>query len=314
MVTKRAARCSLRDSRLRSPAMPPPWHRSRPTGAVDVATDDDDFVTVDKWPREVFRPHYHDDDFNWLVPIRPGRLVFSVEGTEITIDGDHWLCVFPRVAHAVVHVSDDCEVLSLFVPSAVMAAAFERLATPPAALRTAFVGGEPTIAHGLALAWGEQRFARRRGDPFDDALALYVAGWLWKHHATPIDDDPAIKLRRAFGADGAALGEFLEAHLADQPFPWPALAKQLGTSTRTLQRRFVAALGHAPSAVLQQLRLDRARDLLRDPARPIGDIALAAGFTSQAHFATVFRAAFGRTPTEYRRGLTARGTAGRASS
>ena len=285
--------------------MTAPWHRARPTGAVDVETDDDDFVTVDKWPRSVFRPHYHDSDFNWLVPMRPGRLVLAVDGDETVIDGDHWLCVFPRVPHAVVHVSDDCEVLSLFVPSAVMERAWEQLAPQPTLVKPWFVGGEATIAHGLALAWGEQRFAARRtksrATVFDDALALYVGGWLWRHYAAPLDDDLGVRLRSALGADGARVAAFFEQHLADQPFPWDALAAELDTSTRTLQRRFVAALGCAPSAILQQLRLARAQDLLRDPARPIGDIAIATGFTSQAHFATTFRTAFGVSPTQFRR-------------
>jgi len=280
-----------------------PWHRARPTGAVDVATDDDDFVTVDRWPREVFRPHYHDRDFNWLVPMRPGRLVVAVDGDELALPGEHWLCVFPRAPHAVVHVSDDCEVLSLFVPSAVMEAAYAQLQPQPPIERAAIVGGEDTIARGLALAWGEQRFARRPRDAFDDALGLYLAGWLWRHYgAPPAGEALALRLRTALGGDGAAIATFCERHLAEQPFPWPALARALGTSTRTLQRRFVAALGRAPSAVLHELRLERARDLLRDPARPIGDVALACGFASQAHFATAVRAAFGKSPTELRRG------------
>ena len=33
-----------------------------------------------------------------------------------------------------------------------------------------------------------------------------------------------------------------------------------------------SSTGRAPSVVLHQARLDRARDLLRDPSRPIGDI------------------------------------------
>jgi AraC-like DNA-binding protein len=278
--------------------MTAPWHRTRPSGAVDVATDDDDFVTVDKWPREVFRPHYHDKEFNWLVPLRAGRMVVMVDGDELTIDGEHWLCVFPRVPHAVVHVSDDCEVLSLFVPSPVMEAAWD-VAKPPLG-RPAIVGGESTIAHGLALAWARHRCARETG-PLVAALGSYIAGWMWRHYTQPVADDLGVKLRSGL-PDGSTIAAFFERHLADQPFPWRALADALALSTRTLQRQFVAAIGHAPSQVLQQLRLERARDLLRDPARPIGDIALACGFASQAHFATVFRAAYGRSPSAYRKG------------
>jgi AraC-like DNA-binding protein len=278
-----------------------PWARTRPSGAVDVATDDDELVTVDRWPREVFRPHYHDREINWLVPLRPGRIVVAVEGTEHTIDGEHWLCVFPRVPHAVVHVSDDCEVLSLFVPSELMARAWNELHPQPAFARPVIIGGEATIARGLALAWADLRLSRRKPTVFDDALGVYLAGWLWGHYAAPADEDLALRLRTTLGGDGAAVADFLEKHLAEQPFPWAALAQHLGTSTRTLQRKFIAAIGHAPSAILHRLRLDRAKDLLRDPARPVGDIAAACGFASQAHFATAFRTAFGMTPTELRR-------------
>jgi AraC-like DNA-binding protein len=279
-----------------------PWHRARPIGAVDVATDDDDFVTVERWPSEVFRPHYHDTDFNWLVPLRPGRIVIHVDGDELTFDGDHWLCVFPRTPHTVVHVSDDCEVLSLFVPEDTMAAAWRRLVPPPVLDRRSIVGGEAMVARGLALAWGEQRFARRRRDPFDDVLGMFVAGWLWRHYGAPLlQANVALHLQAELGSDGAKIVTFFELHLADQPFPWDLLAETLGTSLRTLQRRFVAAVGHAPSFALHQLRLERAQDLLRDPARPIGDIALACGFASQAHFATVFRVAFGMSPSQARK-------------
>ena len=303
MLRGRAARLRARDTQLRPSAMTAPWHRSRPSGATDVATDDDDFVTVDKWPREVFRAHYHDRDFNWLVPLRAGRMVVAVEHEELTIDGEHWLCVFPRVPHAVVHISDDCDVLSLFVPSLLMETAWE--VDQPALARPAIVGGEPTIAQGLALAWARHRCARDKGAHVA-ALGSYIASWMWRHYTAPVGDDLGVRLRGALGADGALIAEFFEANLAEQPFPWAALASELATSTRTLQRRFITAIGHAPSAVLHQLRLERARDLLRDPARPVGDIAIACGFVSQAHFATAFRAAYGSSPTAYRKALSAR--------
>ena len=275
-----------------------PWHRPRPSGAAVVETDDDDYVTVDKWPRDVFRPHYHDADFNWLVPMRAGRVVVRVEEEEIAVDGERWICVFPRTAHAVVHVSDDGEVLSSFVPERAM---HEAWASQPIGRRF-IVGGEATIARGLALAWAEQRFARRARDRFDDALATYVAGWLWRHYGSmEVDEDFSVAMRAAFGGDGAVVAELLERHLAEQPFPWPALARALGASSRTLQRRFLEALGQTPSVVLQRMRLARARDLLRDPSRSIGDVAAACGFASQAHFATLFRASAGVTPTAWRR-------------
>ena len=268
-----------------------PWHRPPPE-MTEVETDDDDFVTVDKWPRDVFRPHFHDADFNWLVPLRAGRVVVSVEGAEIALDGDHWICVFPRTPHAVVHVSDDGEVLSLFVHEAAIAKAWGDRDLG----KRFIVGGEATVARGLALAWAEERFTKKN----DEDLEAYLARWLLRHYGAPIEETLAVSLRAALGSDGARLVELLESKLAEQPFPWNEIARALGTSTRTLQRRFESATGRSPSAILQRLRLERARDLLRDPARSVGDVAMACGFATQAHFATLFRATFGLTPTQFK--------------
>ena len=95
-----------------------------------------------------------------------------------------------------------------------MAAAWDQLVPAPALGRPVIVGGEATIARGLALAWGEQRFARRRRDPFDDALGLFVAGWLWRHYnAPPAEIDLALTLREKLGSDGATIALFFECHL-----------------------------------------------------------------------------------------------------
>jgi len=189
---------------------------SMATGAVDVETDDDDFVTSTSGLARCSARTTTTLTSTGSSRCAPGGWI-AVDGDEITVDGDHWLCVFPRAPHAVVHVSDDCEVLSLFVPSATMETAFGLLALPPAIGRAAILGGEPTIAHGLALAWGEQRFARRRGDPFDEALGLYVAAGCAALRGTRRRRS-GMRLRAAFGSDGSTIATFFEHHLADQPF------------------------------------------------------------------------------------------------
>ena len=272
--------------------MKTPWHRPQPD-MTNVETGDDDFVTVDKWPRDVFHPHFHDTDFNWLVPLRAGRMVVSVEGEEVTVDGDHWICVFPRTPHAVVHVSDDGEVLSLFVRESAVAKVWGDRTLG----KRFIVGGESTVARGLALAWAEERFTDRN----DPNLETYLAGWLVRHYGIVIEEAVDVSLRAAFGPEGVRIAKLMDDKLAEQPFPWSEIARALGTSTRTLQRRFESATGCSPSSVLQRLRLERARDLLRDPSRSVGDVAMACGFATQAHFATLFRATYGVTPTEFRR-------------
>jgi AraC-like DNA-binding protein len=286
--------------------MDAPWSRLPPVNVAEVATDDDDFLTVDKWPREVFEPHFH-EEFNWIVPMRPGRVVVRVDDREHALDGNHWICILPRTPHTVVHVSDHCEVLSLFVPDALMLSAYRELDPAPTVNERCIVGGAGTIARGLALAWGELRFApqRRTHDRVDAALEQLVAGWIWRAYRPVVDSLERwdLRLRTALGPLADGVLAFFEAHLADTPFPWDGFADAIGQSRRTVQRRFVESVGTSPSAVLTGLRLERGRELLRDPSRSIGDVALASGFTTQSHFSTAFKIEFGVTPAQFRRAV-----------
>jgi len=51
------------------------------------------------------------------------------------------------------------------------------------------------------------------------------------------------------------------------------------------------------------LRIERARELLSNPALSLTDIALDCGFSSHSHMTRVFRQFLGVTPSEYRRAL-----------
>jgi AraC-like DNA-binding protein len=76
-------------------------------------------------------------------------------------------------------------------------------------------------------------------------------------------------------------------------------AELAGTSARSLQRE----LAHAGSSyrdVLLRVKLDAARELLRQPDLKIQDVAYETGFSDPAHFSRFFRALNGVTPREYR--------------
>lgn len=282
-----------------------PWHREPPAGTAEVETDDDELLTVEKWPRDVFRPHYH-EEFNWLVLTRPGRMVMRVEEREHVLDANRWICIFPRTPHTVVHVSDDCEVLSLFVPEEPMLRAFADMRVGSPVEERCIVGSAGLVAQGLALAWAQRRFSSARPDPADQALEDFVPRWIWRAYRASIELAPtwALRVRLKLGPLGEAMAAFLDEHLSDSPFPWDALAAKVAASRRTLQRRCFEALGVGPSGVLAGMRLDRARDLLADPGRAVGDVALACGFSSQSHFSTAFKAEHGVSPAQYRRELS----------
>ena len=79
------------------------------------------------------------------------------------------------------------------------------------------------------------------------------------------------------------------------------LAGIAGISVRSLQEGFRRHVGCAPMAYLQQVRLDRTRDALRqaDPARTtVAAVAYRCGFTHLGRFASAYRDRFGESPSE----------------
>ena len=102
--------------------------------------------------------------------------------------------------------------------------------------------------------------------------------------------------------EGARLGPVIERMRAGiaAPQPLPALAAAAGMSLRTFLRRFRETTGLPPGEWLLRQRLDRARELLEGPARPIEDVAAAAGFGSAAALRLHFRRRYGTSPAGYR--------------
>jgi AraC family transcriptional regulator, glycine betaine-responsive activator len=93
----------------------------------------------------------------------------------------------------------------------------------------------------------------------------------------------------------------MEANI-EEPLTTAELAEHLGLSRRQLERLFKKHLQAVPSRYYLDLRLHRARRLLRESERPAGEVALLTGFSSAAHFSTAYRNHFGVTPREERLG------------
>lgn len=79
-----------------------------------------------------------------------------------------------------------------------------------------------------------------------------------------------------------------------------AMAERAGLERRTFLRRFKKATGHKPTEYCQQLRVERARDLLERTLRPVEQIAWQVGYSDPNAFREVFRRVIGLTPAAYR--------------
>jgi len=71
-------------------------------------------------------------------------------------------------------------------------------------------------------------------------------------------------------------------------------------SKEYLSRQFKLRYGTGINEYLTEVRMQRARELLADPARKIQDIAQQVGYADQNYFSRAFRTWCGESPSEYR--------------
>jgi AraC-like DNA-binding protein len=82
--------------------------------------------------------------------------------------------------------------------------------------------------------------------------------------------------------------------------PMNELAKRLDLSQRTLERLFRVQLGISPSEFARTIRVEHARQYLKQTDSNFTDIAYQLGFYDQAHFIKCFKSVVGLTPGQYR--------------
>jgi transcriptional regulator GlxA family with amidase domain len=134
-------------------------------------------------------------------------------------------------------------------------------------------------------------------------LARRVSDWFMHTDIRPAQSAQRASLTERYGIHDermtAAL-ELMESH-PGEPLSRADTARRVGLSIRQLDRLFSGKLGSSYAGHYRRIRLERARDLLRQSAVPITEIALGCGFSSASHFSRAYRAAFGVTPASERR-------------
>jgi len=91
----------------------------------------------------------------------------------------------------------------------------------------------------------------------------------------------------------------MEENLED-PASRAELARFAGVSARQLERLFRRYLARSPAEFYMELRLDRARHLLKQTEMTVLKVAVACGFASPSHFSKCYRERFQNTPREER--------------
>jgi AraC family transcriptional regulator len=102
---------------------------------------------------------------------------------------------------------------------------------------------------------------------------------------------PAFRLRR--------VAQYVREHLSE-PVTLADMAAAAGMSAMHFAAMFRRATGQRPHHYLLEQRILHAKELMTRTSRSLCDIALSAGFSTQAHFSTVFKRYAGTTPKQWR--------------
>ena len=133
-------------------------------------------------------------------------------------------------------------------------------------------------------------------------LAQKVSDWYMHTDTRPFGGPQRAGIAERYGTTNQTVVRAIEAmenHIAD-PLTLPQLALLSGIGARQLNRLFSEKLGQSTMGFYRVLRLEKARGFLAQSPMKISQIALAAGFSSQAHFSQCFRERYGEPPSAVR--------------
>ena len=129
-------------------------------------------------------------------------------------------------------------------------------------------------------------------------LATWVADQMVYTDPRLANHAQRIKLQARAQVRNAKLGvaiQIMENNIED-PLTPDEICDVIGLSTRQLERLFAKHVGVSPKRYYLGLRLEKARDLLRQTDFSVTDVCVACGFKSLSHFSKSYRAAYGISP------------------
>ncbi|RXK54977.1 helix-turn-helix domain-containing protein [Oleiharenicola lentus] len=142
----------------------------------------------------------------------------------------------------------------------------------------------------LAIHLVAQRHGSRLAFEVARRLVIYL-----RRHGESEQDSIYLRYRNHLDDVVHRAQTLLIEHL-DAPPGIELLAARVGSSPRNLSRRFQRSLGLSIGAYLRELRLERARALLREDGSKVEDVARACGFSDGRQLRNLYRGHFGHSP------------------
>ena len=145
-------------------------------------------------------------------------------------------------------------------------------------------------------------------DEYGEELANAVADQMIYSSIRTDQDTQRLSVPTRIGVRHPKLSQviqMMEANI-EEPISPSILAKDVGMSTRQLERLFRRYLNRSPKRYYMELRLQKARNLLMQTDMSVINVALACGFASPSHFSKCYRAHYETTPYRERGSHAAR--------
>ncbi|MBC7957820.1 MAG: helix-turn-helix transcriptional regulator [Cytophagales bacterium] len=163
--------------------------------------------------------------------------------------------------------------------------------------------GQPRFADNelatlMRTLWQEGQAGGPQGRLFADSLCLGLAVHVYRRFGQ-LDPERCDTRGRLNSSQLRRIDDYITQHL-DQSIGLADLAQEVGLSRFHFTRVFSNTLGHSPYQHVIRKRLERAYQLLVGSEMSVADVALSAGFSSQAHFSTLCRRELGATPRTLR--------------
>ncbi|UWR21750.1 AraC family transcriptional regulator [Sulfitobacter sp. S190] len=131
-----------------------------------------------------------------------------------------------------------------------------------------------------------------------EAMSRVLLVKLLQRYGQRRPEDLALSARFTSDHYGRVLA-YIRANL-DRTITVDDLATQAGMSPSHFGRVFKETLGETPMQYVLAYRIEQAIEMMKDPARALGGIALDCGFADQAHFSRSFKQVTGQTPRQHR--------------
>lgn len=158
------------------------------------------------------------------------------------------------------------------------------------------IGARDAFAQHVLLALAEEARTRApsgslRAESLGVALATHLVEHDFGARCSPEPALPSQRLRRVL--------DYVATHL-DAPLSVRTLASLVDMDVFRFIRSFKQSTGLSPHRYVLEARINRSKELLRDPRLSITDIALQTGFATPSHFSVTFRRLVNATPRDYR--------------